>query len=96
MRYTLGATPSALQFGAKVRHEQKSFVSNAASFSATAPLTLDKVLGSYSDPSFYTTIASGFLMGPEASQGAINLSRRKRVPWRRRDARRLKRDRPHH
>ena len=67
----MGTTPSSLQFGVKLRHEQKSFVSNSASFSATSPVTLDKVISSYSDPSFYTTIASGFLMGPQASQGAI-------------------------
>jgi TonB-dependent receptor len=70
-RYNLGTSPSSLQFGVKVRHEEKSFVSNAASFSATSPLTMDRVLSTYSDPSFYTTIASGFLMGPQASQGAI-------------------------
>ena len=70
-RYSLGTAPSALQFGLKVRHETKSFVSNAASFSAVTPITMDKVLSSYSDPSFYTTIAPGFLMGPQASQGAI-------------------------
>ena len=70
-RYTLGTAPSALQLGLKVRHEKKSFVSNAASFSAVSPITMDHVLSSYSDPSFYTTIAPGFLMGPQASQGAI-------------------------
>lgn len=70
-RYTLGTAPSALQFGVKVRHETKSFTSNAASYNATSPLMLDQVLSSYSDPSFYTSIASGFLMGPQASQGAI-------------------------
>jgi TonB-dependent receptor len=70
-RYSLGTTPSTVQFGLKVRHETKSFVSNAASFSGTTPITLDKVISDYSDPSFYNTIASGFLMGPQASQGAI-------------------------
>ena len=69
--YTMGTTPSMLQFGLKLRHETKSFVSNAASYSATTPLTMDRVLSGYSDPSFYTSIASGFLMGPQASQGAI-------------------------
>jgi TonB-dependent receptor len=70
-RYTLGNAPSTLQFGVKVRHETKSFVSHSASFSATSPITLDQVLSSYSDPSFYTTVATGFLMGPQASQGAV-------------------------
>ena len=70
-RYSLGTTPSTVQFGVKLRHETKSFVSNASSFAATSPLTLDKVQSNYNDPSFYTTIASGFLMGPQPSFGAI-------------------------
>ena len=70
-RYSLGTTPSTVQFGLKLRHETKSFVSNASSFAATSPLTLDKVQSNYNDPSFYTTIASGFLMGPQPSFGAI-------------------------
>ena len=70
-RYSLGNAPSALQIGAKLRHETKSFVSNAASYNATSPITMDQVLSDYHDPSFYTTIAPGFLMGPQASQGAI-------------------------
>jgi TonB-dependent receptor len=70
-RYSMGTTASTLQFGLKLRHEEKSFVSNAASFNAISPLTMDKVVGSYSDPSFYTTISPGFLMGPQASFGAI-------------------------
>jgi len=71
MHFGVGTSPTTLQLGAKVRREEKSFVSNAASYNATAPITLDQVLSSYSDPSFYTTIAHGFLMGPQASQGAI-------------------------
>ena len=70
-RYSMGNTPSTVQFGLKLRHETKSFVSNAATFTAISPLTLDRVVGSYSDPSFYTTISPGFLMGPEPSFGAI-------------------------
>jgi TonB-dependent receptor len=70
-RYSLGTTPSTVQFGLKLRHETKSFVSHASSFAATSPLTLDKVQSNYNDPSFYTTIASGFLMGPQPSFGAI-------------------------
>ncbi len=70
-RYTLGTAPSALQIGAKLRHEQKSFISEAASFNANAPLSMDQVLSAYRDPSFYTSIADGFLMGPQASAGAI-------------------------
>ena len=70
-RYSMGTTPSTVQFGVKLRHETKSFVANGQSFTAISPLSMDKVVGSYSDPSFYTTIASGFLMGPEPSFGAI-------------------------
>lgn len=69
--YNLGTLPSALQLGLKLRHETKSYASNAQSYSATSPLTMDQVLSSYNDPSFYTTIANGFLMGPQASEGAI-------------------------
>ena len=69
--YALGHFPTALEAGLKMRREEKSFVSNAASYSATAPLTLDQVISDYHDPSFYTTIAPGFLMGPQASVGAI-------------------------
>ncbi len=70
-QYSMGTTPSTLQFGLKLRHETKSFVSNAATFSSTSPFSLTNAVGSYSDPSFYTTIASGFLMGPEPSFGAL-------------------------
>jgi TonB-dependent receptor len=70
-RYNLGTMPSALQLGVKVRHEAKAFVSNAQTFTPTSSLMMDQVLGSYADPSFYTTIAPGFVMGPEASEGAV-------------------------
>ena len=69
--YTLGTIPAALQLGVKLRDEHKAFTSNARTYGATGNLTLDQVLGSYSDPSFYSTIASGFLMGPQASEGRM-------------------------
>lgn len=71
IHYSLGTSPSALQVGLKARHEEKAFVSNAQSFTPTSAVTMDQVLGGYADPSFYTTIAQGFLMGPQASEGNV-------------------------
>lgn len=69
--YSLGTMPAALAFGVKLRDESKSYVSRAQTYKATQNVTLDQVQSSYSDPSFYSTIGSGFLMGPQASEGAI-------------------------
>ncbi|HVX41477.1 MAG TPA: TonB-dependent receptor [Gemmatimonadaceae bacterium] len=69
--YTLGTMPSTLKLGLKLRDETKSYVSRARTFAPIGTVPLDQFLSSYSDPSFYTTIASGFLMGPQAAEGAI-------------------------
>ena len=69
--YSLGDDPSTFKFGVKLRDEGKRYDSYNHAYAANQVITLDQVQGTYSDPSFYTTVAPGFLMGPQANEGAI-------------------------
>jgi TonB-dependent receptor len=70
LRYLAGSNAGSFKVGAKFRREDKSFVSANTSFSSTSPFLLSQVLGDFSDPAYYQTIASGFLMGPQPNNAA--------------------------
>ncbi|HEX4681433.1 MAG TPA: TonB-dependent receptor [Gemmatimonadaceae bacterium] len=71
MHYSLGTNPSALKLGLKFRDETKSYVNNGQVFVPKSAITLNQVQADYSDPSFYSTVAPGFLMGPQANEGSM-------------------------
>lgn len=66
-RYALGTSASQFKVGAKYRDERRDNGNFNRAFTATGtPVMLATLVGSYSDPDFYKSLASGFLMGPEA------------------------------
>jgi TonB-dependent receptor len=62
--YLLGSHNGAFKFGARVRDEHKAYTRNNVSFAANGSYALTNVLSGFSDPSYYTDLASGFSMGP--------------------------------
>jgi TonB-dependent receptor len=71
--YALGANPSHLQFGLRLRDEHKDYTSQRSFFSdtASAPPALTQFLGSFSDPGFYSTLTNGYSIGPMPDQAAV-------------------------
>ena len=61
---------SALKLGAKYRDEAKSYVDNNTTFVPSKDVLLSQVVSTFSDPSFYHSLGSGFDMGPVPSQDA--------------------------
>jgi TonB-dependent receptor len=70
LRYFAGSSAGSLKLGLKYRDEEKSFVNNNATLSATSPFLLSQVLGPFSDPKYYQAIQSGFEMGPQPDNSA--------------------------
>ena len=71
-RYAIGSSASQLKLGAKYRDESRDNGNFNRSFSATGtPVMLATLVGSYSDPDFYKSLASGFVMGPEADHAKV-------------------------
>src|SRR5689334_6719545 len=62
--YLLGSSNSSIKFGVRVRDEHKAYTRSNVSFAANGTYALTNVLSSFSDPSYYTDLASGFVMGP--------------------------------
>jgi TonB-dependent receptor len=69
--YMLGSTASQLKIGAKYRDEDRNNINLNTSFSATGNVGLNQVLGPFSDPAYYSRLAPGFLMGPQANHAAL-------------------------
>ncbi|HXM39207.1 MAG TPA: TonB-dependent receptor [Gemmatimonadales bacterium] len=70
--YGLGGYASKLQFGARYRDEHKAFTSQSGFFidtAATPPMT--QFANSFSDPDYYTALASGYAIGPVANAAAV-------------------------
>jgi TonB-dependent receptor len=69
-----GAHPAAFKFGLRLRDETKRYTRGNRSFGDTSssayPLT--QALSSFSDPSFYSALSSGFAMGPLPDLGMTN------------------------
>jgi TonB-dependent receptor len=70
-RYTIGESDAQLKIGVKYRDESRDNVNLNRSFVAASPLSLTKVLGSFSDPNFYHDLAKGFEIGPQANHGML-------------------------
>jgi TonB-dependent receptor len=70
--YQVGAQGSTLRFGAKARDEQKDYVNNRQAFVSGTALMLPQVIGTFSDPAYYTHLSSGFTVGAMPNLGATN------------------------
>jgi TonB-dependent receptor len=70
--YTAGTISSTLHFGGKMRDERKDFTNRARSFESSTDLMLPQVLGSFSDPKYYTDLSNAYVIGPMPSLGASN------------------------
>jgi len=70
--YTAGSIASTLHFGGKMRDERKDFSNRARSFSSSTDLMLPQVLGTFSDPRYYTDLSNAYAIGPMPSLGASN------------------------
>jgi len=72
LAYALGSHPGAFKVGLRLRDETKRYVRANVSFGATQAYTLAQALGSFSDPSYYQDLSSGFSMGPQADAGVTD------------------------
>lgn len=74
LAYALGEHSSTLKIGLRLRDEAKHFTRNDAAFGDTAAqgYALSQALSSFSDPSFYSSLAPGFVMGPVPDLGITN------------------------
>lgn len=70
-RYMLGIASAQLKVGVKYRGEDRDNVNLNTSYSATGNVSLDQVVGGFSDPAFYRQLAPGYVMGPEADHGVL-------------------------
>jgi TonB-dependent receptor len=70
--YELGNSPSAFKIGLRLRDEAKDYTRANVSFDPTQSYTLAQALGSFSDPSYYSDLSSGFSIGPQADLGITN------------------------
>ncbi|HYL20158.1 MAG TPA: TonB-dependent receptor [Gemmatimonadales bacterium] len=68
--YLLGAHLSTFKFGVRVRDEHKDYTRGNVTFSANQAYALTNVVSGFSDPSYYSDLASGFSMGPVPDLGA--------------------------
>ncbi|OLB49756.1 MAG: hypothetical protein AUI08_07150 [Gemmatimonadetes bacterium 13_2_20CM_2_65_7] len=70
--YALGAYASTLQFGARYRDEHKVFTSQSGFFidTAAAP-AMTQFPNFFTDPDFYSGLASGYPLGPVANADAV-------------------------
>jgi TonB-dependent receptor len=64
--YAMGAHPAALKLGLRLRDEAKDYTRNNVSFADTTgqPYMMAQSVSSFSDPEFYSSLASGFVLGP--------------------------------
>lgn len=58
--YTWGQNPAAFKFGVRLRDENKGNNAGELTFKTTTGATLDQVLGSFSDPNFYSSITNNY------------------------------------
>src|SRR5665213_431010 len=74
LQYEAGGFASQLKLGVRYRNERKDFTNEQQQFSSTGstPLALSAVQGSFTDPSFYQQLASGYSLGPVADNSAVN------------------------
>jgi len=74
LAYALGSHPSALKFGLRLRDEAKDYTRGNLSFADTSSQTysLAQAVSAFSDPSFYSTLSPGFVMGPLPDLGITN------------------------
>jgi len=71
--YALGGYASKLQFGARYRDEHKVFTSQSGFFidTAAAAPAITQFPMSFSDPGFYSALASGYPLGPVPDADAV-------------------------
>ena len=67
--YALGDQLGAFRMGLRLRDERKDFVSREPKFGANGSFLLSQALAGFSDPNFYTHLASGFPLGPLPDNG---------------------------
>jgi TonB-dependent receptor len=66
LHYGLSGNATELKVGLRVRDERKDFTSQTGFFidTSSAPPALPQFLSSFSDPSFYSALSSGYAIGP--------------------------------
>jgi TonB-dependent receptor len=62
--FLLGTHASTFKSGVRVRDEHKAYTRSNISFAASGSYALTNVLSGFSDPSYYSDLASGFSLGP--------------------------------
>ena len=70
--YVLGDAASRFQYGVKYRDESRDNINLNRSFAATSPLALNQFMASFSDPSFYQQLATGYVIGAVPDHGATS------------------------
>ncbi len=68
--YLLSTHASTFKFGVRVRDEHKDYTRGNVSFSANQAYALANVVSGFSDPSYYSDLASGLSMGPVPDLGS--------------------------
>lgn len=68
---TVGGTDGQFKVGAKYRDESRDNVNLNRNFTAVGDTPLTQVIGGFSDPSFYTALASGYEIGPQANHSVL-------------------------
>ena len=71
--YNAGSIGSTLRFGGKLRDERKDFASRQRSFRSGTDLMLSQVLGTFTDPKYYTDLSSAYTIGAVPSLSASNV-----------------------
>jgi TonB-dependent receptor len=70
--FDMGSKPSTLKIGVKYRDESRDNINLSRNYNATSTVLLTQVAGSFSDPNYYRSLATGFDMGPMADHGALS------------------------
>lgn len=63
---------STFRFGAKLRNESRSYIQAARSYTSATQLMLPQVQGTFTDPSYYTALATGYGIGITPSLTSTN------------------------
>ncbi len=72
-RYAIGSESSQFKMGIKYRDESRDNINLNRAFSVIGtPTTLTAQLGSFSDPDFYSALAPGFAIGPQANHVGLS------------------------
>ncbi|HXI34844.1 MAG TPA: carboxypeptidase regulatory-like domain-containing protein, partial [Gemmatimonadales bacterium] len=72
LRYRLGQHDAALKLGFKLRDEHRNFTDRSGKFATDSTVLLTPLVGSFSDPDYYSAVASGFQLGPVPDANATS------------------------